>query len=79
MGDALGPVILGSRVFPTLNQFSTDKVPNIRFNVAKALERLGALVDAPTQTAAVRPILARLATDEEPDVRYYAQRALKAM
>lgn len=79
MGDAVGPALLSSRIMPALSALAADKVPNIRFNVAKALERLGPLADAATQAAVVRPLLAKLTADEEADVRYYAARALRAL
>lgn len=59
-----------------------DPIPNIRFNVAKALEVLGVTLstDAEGQEIAGRkivPALEKLSGDSDPDVRYFASRALE--
>jgi len=53
-------------------------VPNIKFNVAKMLERLVPLVDAAVAKRAIRPCLLELAEDADTDVRFFAHQALAA-
>lgn len=63
-----------------LLSFEHDRVPNLRFNLAKALERLAPRLDAATLTTVVRPKLqALMVADDDADVRFYASRALAAM
>ena len=60
-----------------LLSFTTDPVPNLRFNLAKALELLVPLVSDPTVAAgAIRSSLTTLLGDRDDDVRFYARRAL---
>ncbi|CDZ97098.1 Protein phosphatase 2A regulatory subunit A and related proteins [Phaffia rhodozyma] len=59
-----------------------DAIPNIRFNVARALETVAVTLqsDAEGQELAARrivPALEKLAADSDPDVRYFASRALE--
>jgi serine/threonine-protein phosphatase 2A regulatory subunit A len=56
-------------------------VPNVRFNVAKALDRLvrSKAVEPAALASSVRPTLSALAADSDADVRYYATRALSAL
>ncbi len=54
------------------------QVPNIKFNVAKMLERLAPLVDSSLVDQSVRPCLKELSEDPDADVRFYAKQALVA-
>ncbi len=51
-------------------------MPNIRFNVAKMLERLVPLLEAQVMDQTVRPVLQELTEDPDTDVRFYASQAL---
>ena len=65
-----------------------DPIPNIRFNVAKALESLIPILEEKTKGESeteplskfldkeVQPVLAKLSTDVDADVRYFATRAM---
>ncbi len=55
-----------------------SQVPNIRFNVAKMLERLMPLLEAQVMDQTVRPVLQELKEDSDTDVRFYAGQALAA-
>ena len=57
---------------------SWRQVPNIRFNVAKMLERLVPLLEAQVMDQTVRPVLQELKEDPDTDVRFYAGQALAA-
>jgi serine/threonine-protein phosphatase 2A regulatory subunit A len=61
---------------------SKDPIPNIRFNVAKALEVMAsAFGNSPEGHAFVQdwiaPTLERQKNDQDADVRYFANRALQ--
>lgn len=65
-------------------QLATDPIPNVRFNVAKCLENLGAALSSSGspegQEVAQRsivPALENLRNDPDADVRYFANRALE--
>ena len=53
-------------------------MPNIKFNAAKVLEKLVALVDASAVDQAIKPCLVELSMDADGDVRFFAQHALLA-
>lgn len=54
------------------------QVPNIRFNVAKMLQRLLSLVEPYVVEQQIKPCLQRLNEDSDVDVNYYAKVALAA-
>ena len=61
-------------------QRATDDIPNIRFNVAKALETVAtSLGDTPEGVKVVQlkiaPVLEALKGDPDADVRFFASRA----
>lgn len=58
--------------------FVAEQVPNIKFNVAKMLERLVPSVPGPVVDQTVRPCLLELMEDSDVDVRFYAKQALAA-
>eukprot|EP01059_Diplonema_ambulator_P031910 TRINITY_DN6012_c0_g1_i2.p1 TRINITY_DN6012_c0_g1~~TRINITY_DN6012_c0_g1_i2.p1 ORF type:complete len:602 (+),score=236.42 TRINITY_DN6012_c0_g1_i2:34-1806(+) len=62
-----------------LNLFSSlahDKVPNVRFNVAKSIEACLPKLEARAITANWRPLLDQLEDDTDIDVRHFARKAL---
>ena len=52
------------------------QVPNIKFTVAKLLERLVPLVDAGIADQTIKPCLQDLASDSDADVQFFAKQAL---
>lgn len=64
---------------PILLKLATDPVPNIKFNVSKAIEVLYERMDERNKEAAVEA-LKEMETDAlDFDVRYYAVKALKSI
>lgn len=60
---------------------ASDPIPNIRFNVAKALEVLATVLseqDGGKEVVqeSILPALSKLKNDSDPDVRYFAGKAL---
>lgn len=53
-------------------------MPNVKFNVAKMLEKITPLLERPVIEHSVKPCLAELCEDGDMDVRFYARQALYA-
>ncbi len=60
------------------SETSRVQVPNIKFTVAKMLERLVPLVDAAVAEHTIKPCLMELADDSDADVQFFAQHALQS-
>jgi hypothetical protein len=54
----------------------TPQVPNVKFNVAKMLERMAPLTDPTVVESTIKPALRELTEDGDVDVRFYAAQAL---
>jgi serine/threonine-protein phosphatase 2A regulatory subunit A len=76
LSEAVGSPMLERQLLPYLLRLSKDGVPNVRFNVAKALGRLVPKVERATIVSMIRPCLDVLVRDTDQDVRYYANKAL---
>jgi len=78
----LAPVVshdvLCSLMLPVVVASSEDKVPNIKFNVAKMLKQLIPLVDNSVWNEVIKPCLLSLSEDEDVDVRYFANQAINS-
>ncbi|KAG1671645.1 hypothetical protein FOA52_006876 [Chlamydomonas sp. UWO 241] len=70
-----GDVLINS-MLPVIVGASKDKVPNVKFNVAKMLQRIAPLLDRPIVDRTIRPCLSELCDDGDMDVRFYARAAL---
>lgn len=80
LAEALDAPTLASSLLPFILGYARDPVPNIRFNVAKACERLAPRLDAATRTTVVKPVVMALAAStEEADVQFFASKALAVM
>jgi len=69
-------VVLNYLVPPLCNHLYTDKVANIRFNVAKTLEKLLPHVTKGVFQAQIKTVLETMKRDADRDVKYFAGRAL---
>jgi serine/threonine-protein phosphatase 2A regulatory subunit A len=56
---------------------STDDVANVRFNVAKTLEKISQKLDTDCIQTKVVPTLEKLGDDGDIDVKYFANEALE--
>ena len=76
----LAPVVshdvLCNSMLPVVIACSQDKVPNVKFNVAKMLKQLIPLVDTTILNETIKPCLLNLSEDGDTDVRYFAKQAL---
>eukprot|EP00898_Chlorokybus_atmophyticus_P001885 jgi/Chlat1/2698/Chrsp180S08752 len=77
----LAPVVGGEitcqTMLPVVVNAAKDKVPNIKFNVAKMLQGLIPIVDHSVVENTIRPTLLELHEDPDVDVRFFAGQALQ--
>lgn len=69
-------------IIESVVQLASDPIPNIRFNVAKALEVLATVLSEQEGGKQVvqeniLPALSKLKSDSDPDVRYFAGKAVE--
>ncbi|CAN8013144.1 unnamed protein product, partial [Ixodes persulcatus] len=76
LSEACGGDITGKLMLSTVLSLAGDNVANVRFNVAKTLQRIAPILDAPTLQGQVKPCLEKLNTDTDVDVRYFASEAI---
>ncbi|XP_062915845.1 serine/threonine-protein phosphatase 2A 65 kDa regulatory subunit A alpha isoform-like [Mobula hypostoma] len=76
LSEACGQEITAKHMLPTVLQMAGDQVPNVRFNVAKSLQKIGPVLDASTLQNKFKPILEKLGQDQDMDVKYFAQEAM---
>merc|ERR1711964_716057 len=69
---ACGPDIVARDLLPLVLKLGDDPVPNIRFNVAKALSNMAPLLEAGLVSAKIVPVLRKLAGDSDVDVQFFA-------
>ena len=80
LADALHSELVQEEVLPALLTMASDPVPNIRFNVAKTLEKLAPRVGPEVVSAEIAPCLSHLVeTDADRDVKYFARCALRTI
>ena len=79
MATAMDPAQARVELLPMILEMATDTVPNIRFNVAKGLEKMAPVVGRSAVETQIRPVLAMLMEDSDRDVRYYAKQTMDAI
>lgn len=72
----LGKTLGIDESFECLKTLTKDKIPNIRFNVAKTLK---ALADVWPNKRIVKEALESIKNDPDADVRFFAEDALKSL
>ncbi|KAG4300900.1 hypothetical protein PCANB_002893 [Pneumocystis canis] len=83
LAPVVGVDIVRNYILPTVNNLVNDKIPNIRFNVAKSYKVLfDVLKDSPDGVelfnAQIKPSLEKLSNDPDIDVRFFANMAITA-
>ncbi|KAG5519369.1 hypothetical protein PMAC_001995 [Pneumocystis sp. 'macacae'] len=83
LAPVVGVDIVRNYILPTVNNLVDDKIPNIRFNVAKSYKVLfDILKDSPDGlelfNAQIKPSLEKLSNDPDTDVRFFANMAIMA-
>jgi len=72
----VGTKIATNSLLPIVLRMSQDSVPNIRFNVAKTLQKMVPHLDSDTVLGRVRPCLELLVQDPDSDVKIFGTKAL---
>ncbi|KAJ1436236.1 HEAT, type 2 [Sesbania bispinosa] len=68
LAPVMGSEITCSKLLPIVVSASKDRVPNIKFNVAKVLESIFPIVDQSVVEKTIRPCLVELSEDPDVDV-----------
>lgn len=76
MAEVCGQEITTKVMLPTVLTMATDNVANVRFNVAKTLQRIGPFIESSSVQNQVKPTLDKLNTDSDVDVKYFASEAI---
>ena len=76
LAEACGTALTTRLLLPTVMIMADDKVANVRFNVAKTLQKISAFIDHPVMQLQVKPVLDKLNADKDVDVKYYASEAM---
>lgn len=63
-------------MLPTVLAMAIDNVANVRFNVAKTLQRIGPYLEQSAVQTQVKPVLDKLNADTDVDVKYFASEAI---
>ncbi|KAL7578172.1 hypothetical protein ACA910_012608 [Epithemia clementina (nom. ined.)] len=66
-------------VLPLVLEMASDIVPNIRFNVAKELQKMTPVCGVHAYESQVLPVLNLLMDDDDRDVRYYAEKTVSVL
>ncbi|KAK0181445.1 hypothetical protein PV327_003732 [Microctonus hyperodae] len=76
LAEVCGQEITTKIMLPTVLAMANDNVANVRFNVAKTLQRIGPFLEPNAVQAQVKPVLDKLNTDSDVDVKYFASEAI---
>ena len=68
-----------SHLLPVVLTSAEDSVANVRFNVAKTLEKIGPVLDMSTIQTQFKPVLEKLKTDSDADVRFFSTQAMEVL
>uniref|UniRef100_A0A2K6G3B6 Protein phosphatase 2 scaffold subunit Abeta n=1 Tax=Propithecus coquereli TaxID=379532 RepID=A0A2K6G3B6_PROCO len=77
--DHCGQEITTKQMLPIVLKMAGDQVANVRFNVAKSLQKIGPILDTNALQGQVKPVLQKLGQDEDMDVKYFAQEAISVL
>uniref|UniRef100_A0A8I5US88 Protein phosphatase 2 scaffold subunit Abeta n=1 Tax=Pongo abelii TaxID=9601 RepID=A0A8I5US88_PONAB len=79
LSEACGQEITTKQMLPIVLKMAGDQVANVRFNVAKSLQKIGPILDTNALQGEVKPVLQKLGQDEDMDVKYFAQEAISVL
>ncbi|XP_052246488.1 serine/threonine-protein phosphatase 2A 65 kDa regulatory subunit A alpha isoform-like isoform X1 [Dreissena polymorpha] len=79
LSDACGPELTVKLLLPTILTMANDNVANVRFNVAKSLQKIGKKLDSALLNTQVKPCLDKLKSDGDIDVCHFAYEAVDAL
>lgn len=76
LSEVCGKDITTRVLLPTVLSMADDNVANVRFNVAKTLQKMAPYLDPAVIQPQVKPVLEKLNVDPDVDVKYFASEAI---
>lgn len=76
LAEVCGPEISTKMLLPTVLLLANDGVANVRFNVAKTLQKISPYLEASAVETQVKPALEQLNADPDVDVKHFASEAI---
>lgn len=76
LAEACGVEMTTRLLLPTVLLLATDGVANVRFNVAKTLQKISPYLEATAIETQVKPALEQLNADPDVDVKHFASEAI---
>jgi len=78
LATTLSPELIVNCLLPVVIELSSDRVPNIRLNVAKSFQVIIPLVDNSVVETKIKPSLSKLLEDKDKDVKYFSNIAIQS-
>ncbi|XP_055840215.1 serine/threonine-protein phosphatase PP2A 65 kDa regulatory subunit isoform X3 [Episyrphus balteatus] len=76
LAEVCGTEITTKLLLPTVLILATDPVANVRFNVAKTLQKISPFLETSVIETQVKPALDKLNADSDVDVKHFASEAI---
>lgn len=76
LAEVCGNDITTKLFLPTVLLLAADPVANVRFNVAKTLQKISQFLDGSVIDGQVKPTLEKLNGDSDVDVKHFASEAM---
>lgn len=76
LAEVCGQEITTKLLLPTVLILATDPVANVRFNVAKTLQKISPYLESSVIDSQVKPTLDKLNSDADVDVKHFASEAI---
>lgn len=76
LAEVCGTDITTKLLLPTVLLLAADPVANVRFNVAKTLQKISPFLEASVIDSQVKPTLEKLNADPDVDVKHFASEAI---
>lgn len=76
LAEACGAEVTTRLLLPAVLMLANDGVANVRFNVAKTLQKVSPYLEATAIETQVKPALEQLNTDTDVDVKHFASEAI---
>ena len=78
LAQSCGSELTQKVMLPTVLGLASDPVANVRFNVAKTLQKICPVVGSSALQSQVKPCLEKLNQDSDADVKFFSIEALES-
>lgn len=79
LSEVCAKEITTKQMLPIVLNMAVDQVANVRFNVAKSLQKTEPILDTNTLQGEVKLVLQKLGQGKDMDVKYFAQEAISVL